>query len=114
MSREAVEVGRAAAGHRRSQDRQRPVDSARRGYREINLRALRLLTPSGLLITSSCSANLDEGSFEEVLVEAARDAGRTATIAARRGQAADHPILLGFPESRYLKCFVLREGGGPA
>jgi 23S rRNA (cytosine1962-C5)-methyltransferase len=90
------------------------VPAARRGYREINLRALRLLTPGGLLITSSCSANLDEGAFEEVLVEAARDAGRTATVVARRGQAADHPVLLEFPESRYLKCFVLREGGGPA
>ena len=90
------------------------VPAARRGYREINLRALRLLAPGGVLVTSSCSANLDEASFEEVLVEALRDSGRTATIAARRGQAADHPVLLGFPESRYLKCFILREGGGVA
>ena len=90
------------------------VPAARRGYREINLRAFRLLAPGGLLVTSSCSANLDESAFEEVLVEAARDAGRTATVVARRGQAADHPVLLGFPESRYLKCFVLREGGGTA
>ena len=90
------------------------VPAARRGYREINLRALRLLAPGGMLVTSSCSANLDEAGFEEVLVEAARDAGTTATVLARRGQAADHPVLLGFPESRYLKCFVLGEGGGPA
>jgi 23S rRNA (cytosine1962-C5)-methyltransferase len=90
------------------------VPAARRGYREINLRAMRLLAPGGVLVTSSCSANLDEPAFEEVMVEALRDSGRTATIAARRGQAADHPVLLGFPESRYLKCFVLREGGGAA
>jgi len=90
------------------------VPAAHRGYREINLRALRLLAPNGVLVTSSCSANLDEAAFEEVLVEALRDSGRTATVVARRGQAADHPVLLGFPESRYLKCFLLREGGGAA
>ncbi|HVQ34688.1 MAG TPA: class I SAM-dependent rRNA methyltransferase [Candidatus Bathyarchaeia archaeon] len=90
------------------------VPAARRGYREINLRALRLLAPGGVLVTSSCSGNLDEAAFEEVLVEALAGSGRTATIAARRGQAADHPALLGFPESRYLKCFFLREGGGAA
>jgi 23S rRNA (cytosine1962-C5)-methyltransferase len=94
--------------------RRADVPAARRGYREINLRALRLLAPGGVLVTSSCSANLDEPAFEEVLVEALADSGRTATIVARRGQAADHPALLGFPESRYLKCFILREGGGAA
>ena len=90
------------------------VEAARRGYKEINLRALRLLTPGGILITSSCSYNLDEPAFEAILREAAADAGADATIVARRGQSADHPVLLGFPESRYLKCFVLRVGGGAA
>lgn len=92
----------------------RDVASARRGYKEINLRAFRVLAPGGVLVTSSCSYNLDEGTFEEILREAAADAGRDATLLARRGQAADHPVRLGFPESRYLKCFVLQDTGGGA
>lgn len=88
------------------------VPQARRGYKEINLRALKLLAPGGHLVTSSCSYNLDEASFLDLLAEAAADASVAATVVARRGQAADHPVLLGFPESRYLKCVVLREGGG--
>jgi 23S rRNA (cytosine1962-C5)-methyltransferase len=92
----------------------RDVASARRGYKEINLRAFRLLAPGGVLVTSSCSYNLDEGAFEEILREAAADAGRDATVLARRGQSADHPVRLGFPESRYLKCFVLQDAGGGA
>jgi 23S rRNA (cytosine1962-C5)-methyltransferase len=89
------------------------VAAARRGYKEINLRAFRLLAPSGVLITSSCSYNLDEPSFEGLLREAAGDAGRDAVVIDRRGQAADHPVRLGFPEGRYLKCFVLRDASGP-
>ena len=88
------------------------VPAARRGYKEINVRALRLLAPGGVLITSSCSYNLDEASFEGILREAAADAGRDAIVIERRGQAADHPVRLGFPEGRYLKCFVLRDASG--
>ena len=86
--------------------------AALRGYKEINLRALRLLAPGGVLFTSSCSYNLDEPSFEALLREAAADAGRDAIVIERRGQAADHPVRLGFPEGRYLKCFVLRDASG--
>jgi 23S rRNA (cytosine1962-C5)-methyltransferase len=90
----------------------RDVPAARRGYKEINLRAMRLLTPGGALVTSSCSYNLDEPSFEAILREAAADAACDLEVVARRGQAADHPVLLGFPESRYLKCFFLRRTDG--
>lgn len=85
----------------------RDVDSARRGYHEINLRALRLLVPGGRLVTASCSFHMSEPDFEEMLRVAARDAGRDALLVERRGQDIDHPTLLGLPESRYLKCFVL-------
>jgi 23S rRNA (cytosine1962-C5)-methyltransferase len=88
------------------------VIAARRGYKEINLRALRLLAPGGLLVTSSCSYNLDEPTFEEILRAAGGDAARDVTVIARRGQAADHPVRLGFPEGRYLKCFALRDAAG--
>jgi 23S rRNA (cytosine1962-C5)-methyltransferase len=85
------------------------IAAARRGYKEVNLRAIRLLSPGGILVTSSCSYNLDEPSFEDILREAAADAGRDLVVVARRGQAADHPVRLGFPESRYLKCFVVQD-----
>jgi 23S rRNA (cytosine1962-C5)-methyltransferase len=85
------------------------VSAARRGYKEINLRAFRLLAPGGVLVTSSCSYNLDEPSFEGLLREAAADAGRDAVVIDRRGQAGDHPVRLAFPEGRYLKCFVVRD-----
>jgi 23S rRNA (cytosine1962-C5)-methyltransferase len=88
------------------------VEAARRGYKEINLRAFRLLAPGGVLVTSSCSYNLDEPTFEGLIREAAADAGRDVVVLERRGQAADHPVRLGFPEGRYLKCFVLRDASG--
>jgi 23S rRNA (cytosine1962-C5)-methyltransferase len=88
------------------------VVAARRGYKEINLRAFRLLAPGGVLVTSSCSYNLDEPSFEGLVREAAADAGRDVVALKRRGQAADHPVRLAFPEGRYLKCFVLRDASG--
>ncbi len=84
------------------------LPAALRGYKEINLRAMRLVDPGGMLVTSSCSYNLDEPAFEGVLADAAADAGAAFRIAERRGQSADHPVRLGFPESRYLKCLVLR------
>ena len=85
------------------------VPAARRGYKEINLRALKLLAPGGALMTSSCSYNLDEPAFEGVVREAAADARVDVSVLARRGQAADHPVRLSFPEGRYLKCLVVRE-----
>ena len=88
------------------------VAAARRGYKEINLRAFRLLTPGGVLVTSSCSYNMDEPSFAELLRDAAADAGCDAIVVGRRGQSSDHPVRLGFPEGRYLKCFVLRKAAG--
>ena len=86
----------------------RDVTAARRGYREINLRAMRLLEDDGILVTSSCSYNLDESAFTELLAEAAADARRSFLVLERRTQAPCHPVRLGFPESQYLKCLVLR------
>jgi 23S rRNA (cytosine1962-C5)-methyltransferase len=84
------------------------LEGALRGYKEINLRALRLLNPGGYLVTSSCSSHLDPDTFLTVVAEAARDAGRRVLVLEMRGQPPDHPVLLGYPESRYLKCFICR------
>ncbi len=84
------------------------VEAALRGYKEINLRALRLLNPGGILITCSCSYHVGEGLFLETLAEAARDAGRAVQIVEKRTQSRDHPILLTVPETYYLKCIVAR------
>lgn len=81
---------------------------ARRGYKEINLRALQILRPGGILITASCSYHLSEALLEELVLEAARDAGREVQLLERRGAGRDHPVLLGVPETRYLKCLVAR------
>ncbi|MBI4227250.1 MAG: class I SAM-dependent rRNA methyltransferase [Candidatus Omnitrophica bacterium] len=83
------------------------VPAATRGYKELNLRALKLLTPGGHLITCSCSHNLDEPAFLDLLRAAAADAGRTVRVVESRTQALDHPILLTLPESKYLKCYIL-------
>jgi 23S rRNA (cytosine1962-C5)-methyltransferase len=85
------------------------VEKARRGYKEINLRALRLLTPGGVLITCSCSYHVHENDLEAILVSAAVDARAAVTIVEKRRQGRDHPVLLGVPETYYLKCFVLRK-----
>jgi 23S rRNA (cytosine1962-C5)-methyltransferase len=85
------------------------VEKARRGYKEINLRALKLLSPGGCLITCSCSYHVHEGDLEGILADAAADAGATVSVVEKRRQARDHPILLGVPETYYLKCFVLRK-----
>ncbi len=82
--------------------------AARSGYKEINLRALKLLRPEGILITSSCSYHLHESEFFDLLIEAARDSHRMIQVIQRRGQADDHPVLAGMPETQYLKCFFLR------
>ena len=81
---------------------------AARGYKEINLRALKLLNAGGTLITSSCSYHLSETLLLETVAAAAADAGRRVQLVEKRAQAADHPILLGVPESHYLKCLILR------
>ena len=83
------------------------VEGAARGYKEINLRALRLLEPGGVLVTCSCSHHLSEADFLEIVASASLDAGRALRVLERRTQAADHPILLTVPETHYLKCLIL-------
>jgi len=85
------------------------VERALAGYKEINLRALKLLEPGGHLITCSCSYNVGEALFERVIESAAADAGSTVALVEKRTQARDHPMLIGVPETYYLKCFVLRK-----
>ncbi len=85
------------------------LSGAVRGYKELNLRAMRLLNPGGILITSSCSYNLSEVKFLEILRDGGRDSGSSLRIIERRGQSADHPVLLSFPESFYLKCVFLEK-----
>ena len=82
------------------------VEAALRGYKDINLRALRLLDRGGVLVTCSCSHHVDEGAFLEVLAEASLDAGKALRVLDRRTQAMDHPILLTVPETLYLKCVI--------
>ena len=84
------------------------VPAARRGYKEVNLRALQIIRPGGVLVTASCSYHVSEAMFEEILLDAANDAGRPLQILERRGAGRDHPVLLGVPETRYLKCLVAR------
>jgi 23S rRNA (cytosine1962-C5)-methyltransferase len=83
------------------------LEAAATGYREINLRALRLLGPAGILVTCSCSHHLSEAMFLELIAQASLDASRTVRILERRTQAQDHPILLTVPETHYLKCLIL-------
>ncbi len=85
------------------------VPAAVRGYREINRRSMELLAPGGVLMTCSCSYNLNEADFIEVLRDAAADSRADFRVLERRGQASDHPVLLCHPESGYLKCVVLEE-----
>jgi 23S rRNA (cytosine1962-C5)-methyltransferase len=84
------------------------VKSAARGYKEINLRALKLLNPGGVLVTCSCSYHMTEDLFLELIADAALDAHRRVQIIERRGQSRDHPVLLGVPETHYLKCVIAR------
>ena len=84
------------------------IEAAERGYREINLRAMRLLNPGGLLITCSCSHHIDENAFLNILTEAASDAMRRVQVIEKRTQGKDHPFLLSMPETYYLKCIFLR------
>jgi 23S rRNA (cytosine1962-C5)-methyltransferase len=85
------------------------VPKALSGYKEINLRALKLLAPGGFLVTCSCSYNVSEGEFADVLASAAADAHANVTVVEKRMQARDHPVLITVPETYYLKCFILRK-----
>jgi 23S rRNA (cytosine1962-C5)-methyltransferase len=84
------------------------VKSAARGYKEINLRALKLLNPGGVLVTCTCSYHMQEEMFLEVIAAATLDARRRLQIVEVRGQSSDHPVLLGVPETHYLKCVIAR------
>jgi 23S rRNA (cytosine1962-C5)-methyltransferase len=81
---------------------------AARGYKEINLRALKLLRPGGILVSSTCSYHVSEEMFLRILAEAANDAHRRLQMVEKRMQAGDHPVLLGVPETYYLKCVIAR------
>ena len=84
------------------------IPGATRGYKEINLRAMRLLRPGGVLVTCSCSYHMTESRFLGVLAAAAADVGRPVSVLERRGQAVDHRVSLTVPESAHLTCVVLR------
>jgi 23S rRNA (cytosine1962-C5)-methyltransferase len=86
----------------------RAAEGAMRGYKELNLRALRLLNAGGTLVTCSCSHHVSLGEFTEVVAAAANDAGRRVQLLETRGAAVDHPEVLTLAETRYLKCLVLR------
>ena len=81
---------------------------ARGGYKEINLRAMRILRPEGILVTSSCSYHISEAEFFGIIGDAAHDAHRYVQVLERRSQSPDHPVLASMPETRYLKCLILR------
>jgi 23S rRNA (cytosine1962-C5)-methyltransferase len=84
------------------------IPNALAGYKEINLRALRLLEPGGHLITCSCSYNVNEEMFAATIHEASIDSHTPVTLVEKRMQGRDHPVLVGVPETHYLKCFILR------
>jgi 23S rRNA (cytosine1962-C5)-methyltransferase len=84
------------------------VESAARGYKDINLLGLKLLRPGGLLVTFSCSGGVSEDLFQKIVAGAALDAGVQAQILEKMGQSPDHPVALNFPEGAYLKGFVIR------
>ena len=86
---------------------QRAVEGALRGYKELNLRALKMLRPGGLLVTCSCSHHVGWTELEGAVAAAAADAGRRVRLLERRGAAPDHPVVLNLPETEYLKCLVL-------
>jgi 23S rRNA (cytosine1962-C5)-methyltransferase len=83
------------------------VREALKGYKEINLRAMKLLEPGGVLATCSCSHHIDEALFREMLIDAAYSSGRQARVLEMRSQARDHPVLLAARETQYLKCAML-------
>lgn len=84
------------------------IKPAARGYKEINLRAIKLLNPGGVLVSCTCSYHMPEEMFLEIIAAAARDAHRKMQLVEKRTQASDHPILFGVPETHYLKCVIAR------
>jgi 23S rRNA (cytosine1962-C5)-methyltransferase len=86
----------------------RTIAEATKGYLTVNRRALELLEPGGYLITCSCSYHMGREAFRDMLVQAARLARCDVRLVTTCSQAPDHPVLLSFPESEYLKCFVLQ------
>ena len=86
----------------------RVVATAARGYKELNLRALKMLRRGGILVTCSCSFHLSDQEFSEMLAAAAADAGRRVQVLEKRGAAIDHPALVGVPETHYLKCIIVQ------
>jgi len=85
----------------------RDLEKALRGYKELNLRALKMLRPGGLLVTCSCSFHVGAQDFLQTVSAAAADGHRSARVLESRGQAKDHPILVNVPETSYLKCFIM-------
>lgn len=85
----------------------RAVEGALRGYKELNLRALKMMCPGGMLVTCSCSHHVGWAELEAAVASAAVDAGRRVRLLERRGAALDHPVVLNLPETEYLKCLVL-------
>ena len=85
----------------------RAVEGALRGYKELNLRALKMLRPGGLLVTCSCSHHVGWSELESAVASAAADASRRVCLLERRGAAPDHPVILNLPETEYLKCLIL-------
>ena len=85
------------------------VGKALSGYKEINLRALKILAPGGYLVTCSCSYNVSEAAFADVIASAAVDAHAEVVVVEKRMQGRDHPVLMTVPETYYLKCFILRK-----
>lgn len=85
------------------------LEGALRGYKEINYRALKMLEPGGLLVTCSCTQSVDPARFLTILQAAAKDAGCLAQVLYQGGQPADHPVLLGMPETRYLKAVIIQK-----
>ena len=88
----------------------RAAEGAMRGYKELNLRALKMLQPGGTLVTCSCSHHVPLQEFTEVVTAAASDAGRRVQVLEIRGAAPDHPAVLTLPETSYLKCLICRVG----
>jgi 23S rRNA (cytosine1962-C5)-methyltransferase len=86
---------------------QRAAENAMRGYKELNLRAFKMLRPGGTLVTCSCSHHVSLQDFQAVVAAAAGDAGRRVRLIERTGAAPDHPVILTIPETEYLKCLVL-------
>ena len=84
------------------------IEKAYGGYKEINLRAMRLLNPNGILVTCSCSYFFDSAHFYGMLMKAAEDSKKRVQIIAKFGAGPDHPVLVGYPKSEYLKCAVCR------